>query len=214
MELVIIQHTQCGMERFAVPEVAAKVTERFGTPDVVATYGIADVDQTVAADIERLRSHPTVPRELEVSGHVYDVATGRLREVVDARRWDDPARMTVLRHRFARTIAFHGQIACRRVPPQSGESRSRDRPQASGGQSLGRARYVQPKGICRVVQPEEASHRRGKERYDAVDGNQPLQATRPTTPRQSAHPATRPIEMSAPGHLGRGPGRETTVTDR
>ena len=82
IELVIIQHTQCGMERFAVPEVADKVTERFGTPDVVATYGIADVEQTVAADIERLRSNPTVPRGLKVSGHVYDVATGRLREVV------------------------------------------------------------------------------------------------------------------------------------
>ncbi len=82
LELVIIQHTLCGMARFAVPEVAGKVTERFGTPDVVATYGIADVDQTVAGDIERLRSNPTVPRELKVSGHVYDVATGRLREVV------------------------------------------------------------------------------------------------------------------------------------
>lgn len=82
MELVIIQHTQCGMARFAVPEVAEKVSERFGTPDVVATYGIADVDQTVAGDIERLRSNSTVPRELKVSGHVYDVTTGRLREVV------------------------------------------------------------------------------------------------------------------------------------
>jgi len=82
MELVIIQHTQCGMARFAVPEVADKVTERFGSPDVVATYGIADVDQTVTADIERLRSNATVPRELKVSGHVYDVATGRLRVVV------------------------------------------------------------------------------------------------------------------------------------
>ena len=82
MELVIIQHTQCGMARFAVPEVADKVTERFETPDVVATYGIADVDQTVARDIGRLRSNSTVPRQLKVSGHVYDVATGRLREVV------------------------------------------------------------------------------------------------------------------------------------
>ena len=82
MELVIIQHTHCGMERFAVPDVATKVTEKFGTPDVVAAYGIADVDQTVAADIERLRSNPMVPRQLSVSSHVYDVATGRLREVV------------------------------------------------------------------------------------------------------------------------------------
>ena len=82
MELVIIQHTQCGMERFAVPEIADKVTERFGTPEVAATYGIADVDETVTTDIERLRGNPTVPRQLRVSSHVYDVTTGRLREVV------------------------------------------------------------------------------------------------------------------------------------
>ena len=82
MELVVIQHTQCGMARFAVPEVAEKVTAKFGTPDVVATYGIPDLDETIAGDIERLRANSTVPRELKVSGHVYDVATGRLREVV------------------------------------------------------------------------------------------------------------------------------------
>lgn len=82
MELVIIQHTQCGMARFAVPEVAAKVTERFGTADVVETYGIESIDESVVGDIERLRENSRVPRQLEVSGHVYDVATGRLREVV------------------------------------------------------------------------------------------------------------------------------------
>lgn len=82
MELVIIQHTQCGMARFALPEVAEKVTERFGSPDVVATYGIADTDEAVIADIERLRSNGNVPRQLKVSGHVYDIATGRLREIV------------------------------------------------------------------------------------------------------------------------------------
>lgn len=82
MELVIIQHTLCGMARFAVPEVAEKVTAHFGTPDVVTTYGIDDLEETVAGDIERLRAYPNVPRELLISGHIYDVATGRLREVV------------------------------------------------------------------------------------------------------------------------------------
>jgi carbonic anhydrase len=82
MELVIMQHSQCGMERFALPEVAAKVTEIFGTPDVVDTYGIADNDASVAGDIERLRNDSSMPRELKVSGHVYDIATGQLREVV------------------------------------------------------------------------------------------------------------------------------------
>ncbi len=82
MHLVIIQHTQCGMARFAVPDVAEQITARFGTPDVVATYGISDLDETVAGDVARLRDNHVVPRELAVSGHIYDVARGRLREVV------------------------------------------------------------------------------------------------------------------------------------
>ncbi len=88
MELVIIQHTQCGMARFAVPDVAEKVTAHFGTPDVVATYGISDLNATLAGDVDRLRAHPSVPRELAVSGHIYDVATGRLREVVPKQQLD------------------------------------------------------------------------------------------------------------------------------
>ncbi len=83
IELVIIPHTKCGMARFAEPDVAAQVTERFGTEAVVDTYAIPDLDQTVAADVERLRSNQMVPRELAVSGHVYDVETGRLRQVVE-----------------------------------------------------------------------------------------------------------------------------------
>lgn len=83
MELVVIQHTSCGMARFATPEVAAKVTERFGTSEVVDTYAITDPRESVATDIERLRDNDQVPSGLRISGHVYDVATGRLEMVVE-----------------------------------------------------------------------------------------------------------------------------------
>ncbi|NND03550.1 MAG: hypothetical protein HKN91_12260, partial [Acidimicrobiia bacterium] len=82
MELVIIQHTQCGMARFAAPEVAEMVTNRFGSSYVVDTYGIPSLEQSLAADVERLRANPVVPRELRVSGHIYDITTGGLTEVV------------------------------------------------------------------------------------------------------------------------------------
>ncbi|MGI9647833.1 MAG: carbonic anhydrase [Acidimicrobiia bacterium] len=82
LELVIVQHTACGMARFADPEVAAKVTEQFGTPDVIATYAIPNARQTMTDDVERLRNNPVVPRALRVSGHLYDIGTGRLRELV------------------------------------------------------------------------------------------------------------------------------------
>ncbi|NNC91276.1 MAG: carbonic anhydrase [Acidimicrobiia bacterium] len=83
IELVIIQHTDCGMARFADPEVAPRITEHFGTGAVVDTYAIADPVESMALDIERLRANAFVPDELTVSGHLYDVATGRLSVAVE-----------------------------------------------------------------------------------------------------------------------------------
>lgn len=82
IELVVIQHTNCGMARFADPAVAAKVTERFGSESVVETFAIGDLQDSLATDIERLRSNSMVPRQLKVSGHVYDVTTGKLEKVI------------------------------------------------------------------------------------------------------------------------------------
>ncbi len=86
IELVIIQHTKCGMARFAVPEVATQITERFGTETVVDTYAIVDLEESLATDVERLRANQMVPRELKVSGHIYDIETGRLERVMDTTR--------------------------------------------------------------------------------------------------------------------------------
>ena len=86
MELAIVHHTSCGMERFSDPTVAAKVTEKFGISSIVATYAIEEPHLSVATDIERLRNDERVPGGLNVSGHVYDIATGRLSTVVETVR--------------------------------------------------------------------------------------------------------------------------------
>jgi carbonic anhydrase len=86
MELAIIHHTECGMARFANPEVAARVTERFGSSYVVDTYAITDLAQSLATDVSRLRENELVPRELRVSGHSYDVKTGRLTKQIETTR--------------------------------------------------------------------------------------------------------------------------------
>jgi carbonic anhydrase len=43
-----------------------------------------DLDQSVRDDVDRIRSISQIPADATVSGHVYDVRTGRLREVVPA----------------------------------------------------------------------------------------------------------------------------------
>jgi carbonic anhydrase len=46
---------------------------------------VADPHITVAADVERLLASPLLPPQMSVSGHVYDVETGRVTTVLDAR---------------------------------------------------------------------------------------------------------------------------------
>ena len=84
LELAIIHHTRCGVGRFSDPEVAAEVTRRFGSSELIDAYAIGDHAATMAADIGQLRTNPIVPRGLAVSGHMYDIGTGRLSEMVPA----------------------------------------------------------------------------------------------------------------------------------
>jgi len=47
---------------------------------------IRDQTQSVIDEVQRIKSHPLVPREIPVYGYVYDVATGLLNEVAEASR--------------------------------------------------------------------------------------------------------------------------------
>ncbi len=83
-ELFIMQHTQCGAERFADPAFQQAIGTELGI-DVTGS-AITDHDASLRADIERLRSSEIVPRQVVVSGWLYDVSTGAVREVVPAGR--------------------------------------------------------------------------------------------------------------------------------
>jgi len=45
---------------------------------------IRDNAQSVAEDVERIRHHPLVPRDIPIYGYLFDVKTGKLMEVTDA----------------------------------------------------------------------------------------------------------------------------------
>ncbi len=52
---------------------------------VLEASAVADPHTTVKADVERLLISPLLSPKISVSGHVYDIATGRLTTTVDAR---------------------------------------------------------------------------------------------------------------------------------
>ena len=51
----------------------------------LAAEAVADPYATVQADVGRLLASPLLSPQVSVSGHVYDVGTGRVSTVVDAR---------------------------------------------------------------------------------------------------------------------------------
>jgi len=83
-EIVLIHHTDCGMLTFSDEEVADQIEADTGVrpPFVLESFG--DLEGNVRESIERIKTKPFVPRKDAVRGFVYEVETGRLREVPPA----------------------------------------------------------------------------------------------------------------------------------
>lgn len=79
-ELILMQHTQCGVERFADPNFQSALKQKLGID--VSSVAITDHEQSLREDVERLREAPGVPGYIVVSGLIYDVQHGLVREVI------------------------------------------------------------------------------------------------------------------------------------
>lgn len=103
-EWFVIHHSNCGMEFFTDEVMRGLLESSLDTADLTesgfvdvgtsegSTEGhyidwltIKDQAQSVAADVARIRNHPLVPAGIPIHGFIYDVATGRLVEVPEAK---------------------------------------------------------------------------------------------------------------------------------
>ena len=82
-EFIIINHTDCGMLTFKDEDLFTRLEKQTGTAVVAPLYfhAFSDLENNVRRQIERVRSHPWVPKQIPVRGFIYDVKTGKLREV-------------------------------------------------------------------------------------------------------------------------------------
>ena len=78
-EVIIIQHTQCGAERFADPNFQKVLKEHIGVD--VSQTAIHNHEECILNDIKKLREAEELPNYITVSGFIYDVSNGKLREV-------------------------------------------------------------------------------------------------------------------------------------
>jgi len=85
-EVAVIHHTQCGTSLLADPGFRHQAAEATGLNEAaLEAAAVADPHITVKADVERLLTSPLLAPTVSVSGHVYDIATGRVTTEVDAR---------------------------------------------------------------------------------------------------------------------------------
>ncbi|MEA3275180.1 MAG: carbonic anhydrase [Pseudomonadota bacterium] len=96
-EIVIVQHTQCGMLSANAADLEKALRERGvdidnltldpTLPELKLDAGgfakwigmMDDVDQTCMKTVEAFKNHPLIPRDVTVSGWVWEVETRRLR---------------------------------------------------------------------------------------------------------------------------------------
>ena len=102
-EWFVIHHTDCGMEYFTddiIRGLLAKslatarvdesgwhnVTEEGGSDEArfIPFLTISNLAGSVVEDVQRIKQHPLVPKNIPVYGYIYEVKTGRLIEVPDA----------------------------------------------------------------------------------------------------------------------------------
>ena len=81
-EIILIHHTDCGMLTFTDDEFKAAIQDETGIKPPWAAEAFRDLDTDVLQSIARIKASPFIPHTEEVRGFVFDVATGRLREVI------------------------------------------------------------------------------------------------------------------------------------
>ena len=83
-EIVLIQHTDCGMLTFRDDDVKDTIEADTGLRPAFALEAFRDLEGNMRQSMARIRVNPFIPHKDQLRGFVYDCATGRLEEVADS----------------------------------------------------------------------------------------------------------------------------------
>ena len=81
-EIILIHHTDCGMLTFTDDDFRRQIQADTGIKPEWAAEAFDDPEEDVRQSIARIKASPFIPRKDSVRGFVFDVATGKLNEVV------------------------------------------------------------------------------------------------------------------------------------
>lgn len=80
-EIMLIHHTDCGMLTFGDDDFRRQLQQDTGIKPEWPAETFDDLDEDVQQSIARIKASPFIPKKDHVRGFVYEVESGRLREV-------------------------------------------------------------------------------------------------------------------------------------
>ena len=80
-EIILIHHTGCGMLTFTDDEFRQKLEDETGETPEWSANAFPDLEGDVRDSIARIKESPFIPNKDSVRGFIYEVETGKLREV-------------------------------------------------------------------------------------------------------------------------------------
>ena len=81
-EVMLIHHTDCGMLTFTDADLKQQILDETGIKPPFAMEAFTDIDADVRQSVARVKASPYIPHKEQVRGFVYDVNSGKLREVM------------------------------------------------------------------------------------------------------------------------------------
>jgi carbonic anhydrase len=80
-EVILMHHTDCGMLTFTDDDFRRALQEEVGMKPPWAPESFTNLEDDVRQSMARIKASPFIPHKDGVRGFVYEVETGRLREV-------------------------------------------------------------------------------------------------------------------------------------
>jgi len=80
-EIILMHHTDCGMLTFTDEDFRRSLQDEVGIKPNWATEAFSDLEEDVRQSIARIKASAFIPHKDGVRGFIYEVETGRLREV-------------------------------------------------------------------------------------------------------------------------------------
>ena len=81
-EIILIHHTDCGMLTFTDDGFKRAIQDETGIKPEWAAEAFTNLDEDVRQSIARIKASPFIPHKDSIRGFVFDVATGKLNEVM------------------------------------------------------------------------------------------------------------------------------------